>query len=91
MTDAQRARLATLKERVSRLHAAKTEALSLVERWRARAEMMSWAEYDSGHSFAVGDRVRYLLSVRVCKKAHTKALLRSPSNAEYWEDVPEDE
>lgn len=69
--------------------AAKTRELldlgAAAERWRVLAETNPWAEYSSGHAFKAGDRVRHLGRIYVCRKAHTKALTRSPLDAAYWE------
>ncbi|MDO4581972.1 MAG: hypothetical protein Q4B96_05265 [Bacillota bacterium] len=46
-----------------------------------------WAELDSGKSIAEGAEVRYFGKYYRCIKAHTKALLRSPLNEEYWQEI----
>ena len=76
---------------IARLQQERDEASALVDRWSALAEMTMWAELDSGKTIHTGDRVRYLLRTYECVKDHTKALLRSPLNGEYWKEVADHE
>ena len=90
-----RERLTALIERARRretlLEQARSNLASLGERFAALKSATYWAELDSGSNVAVGATVRYFGRNYICKKAHTKALLRSPSNGEYWEEVPDNE
>lgn len=81
MTTSQRERFEALIARVS---ARRTLFAALQSRVRQLQDATYWAELESGANIAVGDRVRYLGRWYVCTQAHTKALLRLPSNETYW-------
>ena len=95
MTDAQRARFERLKARAQTIKTERNDARGLLARAQARAEALKnatyWAELDSGASIAVGDEARYLTRTYRCVQAHTKALLRAPTNGVYWTRLEDDE
>ena len=90
-----RERLTAIIERARRretlLAQARSSLTSLGERFAALKAATYWAELDSGASIAVGATVRYFGKTYTCIKVHTKALLRSPLNGEYWEAVQDDD
>ena len=81
------ARLADSDTLLAQLRQERDESAALLAHWRGLAEMTLWAELASGAAVKLGDRVRYLLCTYECVKDHTKALTRSPLNAEYWQEV----
>lgn len=74
-------------EKDSLIASLKAERDAIRAAWDKLSAVTFWAELDSGKSIAVGDEVRYFGKYYRCKQAHTKALLRSPLNSEYWEAV----
>ena len=82
---AVRSRMNEKDSLIERLRAERDEKAALLEHFRELAEMTTWAELDSGSHIAVGVRVRHMLHVYVCVKDHTKALIRSPIDTQYWQ------
>lgn len=86
-----RARLTENRQAVTERESLREQLAAVTSKWQALKAATYWAELDSGASVAVGDTVRYFGRTYSCKKAHTKALLRSPINSEYWEAVQDDD
>ncbi len=85
-----KARLASNASAAAERDSLRSQLDAMTARWQTLRDMTLWAELDSGKSIAVGDVVRYLGRNYRCTQAHTKALLRLPTNGTYWERV-EDE
>lgn len=75
---------AQLKERVTARKNDIAGKDSLISALRDKLSVTAWAEDESGHSYAVGDKRRYLTNIYRCVKAHTKALTRRPTDGEFW-------
>lgn len=86
-----RGKLAESKKAVAERDTLRKQLEAVTKKWQALLSATYWAELDSGTSISVGTTARYFGRNYACIKAHTKALLRSPLNKEYWEEVKDDE
>lgn len=69
-----------LKERIDAWQA-------LIQRLENKLSIPIWAELELGASIQEGDTVRYMLQEYICIASHTKSLLCSPINTEYWKPL----
>ena len=85
-----REKLSESRQAVRERDTLREQLASVTAKWQALKAATHWAELDSGTNIAIGTTVRHFGKKYACIKAHTKSLLRSPLNGEYWEEVAED-